>query len=65
MPHPTLIPGAAGGEQGSTGRVIAALLLEQGIPVRAVTGRNPQTPEEFFRANAGSFGTGATSSKTM
>jgi uncharacterized protein YbjT (DUF2867 family) len=35
MPHPILITGAAGGTQGSTGRVIAKLLLDQGIPVRA------------------------------
>jgi len=30
-----LVTGAAGGAQGSTGRRIAALLLEKGIPVRA------------------------------
>jgi uncharacterized protein YbjT (DUF2867 family) len=35
MFHPILITGAAGGAQGSTGRVIASLLLRQGIPVRA------------------------------
>ncbi len=35
MSHPILITGAAGGRQGSTGRLIAALLLEQGLPVRA------------------------------
>ena len=35
MSHPILITGAAGGLQGSTGRVIATLLLAQGIPVRA------------------------------
>ena len=33
--------------------------------VRAVTGRNPQTLEEFFRANAGSFGADATRSKSI
>ena len=33
--------------------------------VRAVTGRNPQTLEEFFRANAASFRTGAASSKAI
>ena len=33
--------------------------------VRAVTGRNPQTLEEFLRANAGSFGAGATRSKSI
>lgn len=35
MSHPILVTGAAGGLQGSTGRVVAELLLEQGIPVRA------------------------------
>jgi uncharacterized protein YbjT (DUF2867 family) len=35
MSHPILITGAAGGPQGSTGRLVAGLLLEQGIPVRA------------------------------
>jgi NAD(P)-dependent dehydrogenase (short-subunit alcohol dehydrogenase family) len=36
MSHPILVTGAAGGRQGSTGRVITNLLLEQGIPVRAL-----------------------------
>src|ERR1700693_1707692 len=35
MSQSILITGAAGGQQGSTGRVIATLLLEQGLPVRA------------------------------
>jgi len=35
MPQPILITGAAGGLQGSTGRLVADLLLKQGIPVRA------------------------------
>ena len=35
MSNPILVTGAAGGQQGSTGRVIAKLLLEQGLPVRA------------------------------
>jgi uncharacterized protein YbjT (DUF2867 family) len=35
MSKPILVTGAAGGAQGSTGRRIAALLLEKGIPVRA------------------------------
>jgi uncharacterized protein YbjT (DUF2867 family) len=35
MAHPILITGAAGGPQGSTGRLVAGLLLKQGIPVRA------------------------------
>ena len=36
MSHPILVTGAAGGTQGSTGRLVASLLLEQGIPVRAL-----------------------------
>jgi uncharacterized protein YbjT (DUF2867 family) len=39
MPQPVLIAGAAGGAQGSTGRLVAELLLEQGIPVRAFVHR--------------------------
>jgi uncharacterized protein YbjT (DUF2867 family) len=35
MSEPILVTGAAGGSQGSTGRRIATLLLEKGIPVRA------------------------------
>ena len=35
MAYPILVTGAAGGAQGSTGRKITSLLLEQGIPVRA------------------------------
>src|SRR5580658_991183 len=36
MTEPIFVTGAAGGSQGSTGRRIAALLLEKGIPVRAL-----------------------------
>jgi uncharacterized protein YbjT (DUF2867 family) len=36
MSHPILVTGAAGGTQGSTGRLITTLLLERGIPVRAL-----------------------------
>jgi uncharacterized protein YbjT (DUF2867 family) len=35
MSHPILITGAAGGPQGSTGRLVANILLKQDIPVRA------------------------------
>ena len=35
MSYPILITGASGGPQGSTGRLVAGLLLKQGIPVRA------------------------------
>ncbi|MBZ5654695.1 MAG: NmrA family NAD(P)-binding protein [Acidobacteriia bacterium] len=36
MSDQILVTGAAGGAQGSTGRLVASLLLEQGIPVRAL-----------------------------
>ncbi len=36
MTHPILVTGAAGGTQGSTGRRVAGLLMEQDIPVRAL-----------------------------
>jgi uncharacterized protein YbjT (DUF2867 family) len=36
MSYPILVTGAAGGTQGSTGRLVASLLLEQGLPVRAL-----------------------------
>jgi len=36
MSHPILVTGAAGGTQGSTGRLVASLLLERGLPVRAL-----------------------------
>ena len=35
MSHPILVTGAAGGPQGSTGRLVANTLLKQGISVRA------------------------------
>ncbi len=35
MSQPILVTGAAGGDQGSTGRHIVGLLIEQGLPVRA------------------------------
>ena len=64
MSHPILVAGAAGAMQGSTGRRITILLLEQERchstgAIRAVTGGNPQTLEEFFRENAGYFVRGA------
>jgi hypothetical protein len=43
MSHPILITGAAGGPQGSTGRLVAGLLLKQDIAVRAfVLRRSPK-----------------------
>jgi uncharacterized protein YbjT (DUF2867 family) len=55
MSHPTLITGAAGGPQGSTGRVIAALLLEQGVPVRAFVHKLDARSDELRQQGAEIF----------
>lgn len=47
MAHPILITGAAGGMQGSTGRLIATSLLQQGIRVRAFVHSNDARSEEL------------------
>jgi uncharacterized protein YbjT (DUF2867 family) len=47
MAQPVLVTGAAGGRQGSTGRLIAGLLLERGIPVRALVRRLDARSEEL------------------
>ena len=52
MSHPILITGAAGGPQGSTGRVIANLLLEQGIPVRALVRKLDSRSDELREKGA-------------
>lgn len=52
MSHPILITGAAGGPQGSTGRVVAGLLLRQGIPVRAFVHRSDSRSEELRKQGA-------------
>jgi uncharacterized protein YbjT (DUF2867 family) len=52
MSQPILITGAAGGQQGSTGRVIAKLLLEQGIPVRALVHKLDARSDELRRLGA-------------
>jgi uncharacterized protein YbjT (DUF2867 family) len=36
MSQPVLVAGAAGGTQGSTGRLVANFLMESGVPVRAL-----------------------------
>lgn len=55
MSQPILITGAAGGRQGSTGRVIAGLLLKQGIPVRAFVHRLDDRSAELERLGAEVF----------
>src|SRR5580704_14671342 len=47
MSHPILITGAAGGTQGSTGRLVAGLLLKQGITVRAFVHRLDARSDEL------------------
>src|SRR5215469_5997990 len=52
MSHPILVTGAAGGTQGSTGRLITTLLLEQGIPVRALVHRLDSRSAELRQRSA-------------
>jgi uncharacterized protein YbjT (DUF2867 family) len=52
MSHPILVTGAAGGPQGSTGRVIAGLLLKQRIPVRAFVRKRDSRSDELQRQGA-------------
>jgi uncharacterized protein YbjT (DUF2867 family) len=55
MSHPILVTGAAGGSQGSTGRIIALLLLEQGIPVRAFVHKLDARSDELRQHGAEIF----------
>ena len=52
MSHPILVTGAAGGAQGSTGRLLASLLLEQDIPVRAFVHRLDSRSDELREKGA-------------
>jgi uncharacterized protein YbjT (DUF2867 family) len=52
MAHPILVTGAAGGAQGSTGRLIASLLMEQGIPVRASVHQLDSRSDELRKQGA-------------
>src|SRR6516165_9132268 len=52
MSHPILVTGAAGGAQGSTGRVVASLLLEEGIPVRALVHKIDSRSDELRQKGA-------------
>jgi uncharacterized protein YbjT (DUF2867 family) len=52
MSHPILITGAAGGQQGSTGRLVAGLLLKQGIPVRAFVHKLDARSDELRQQGA-------------
>jgi uncharacterized protein YbjT (DUF2867 family) len=55
MIDPILITGAAGGPQGSTGRVIAGLLLRQNIPVRAFVHKRDARSDELRQLGAEIF----------
>jgi uncharacterized protein YbjT (DUF2867 family) len=52
MSHPILVTGSAGGAQGSTGRQVASILLEQGIPVRALVHKLDSRSDELRRMGA-------------
>jgi uncharacterized protein YbjT (DUF2867 family) len=52
MSHPILITGASGGLQGSTGRLVAGLLLKQGIPVRGFVHRLDARSDEIRQQGA-------------
>lgn len=49
MAHPILVTGAAGGQQGSTGRVITTLLRTQDIPVRAFVHKLDRRSDELSK----------------
>ena len=55
MSQPILITGAAGGAQGSTGRIVTQLLLAQGIPVRAFVHKLDQRSDELRNLGAEIF----------
>ena len=52
MSHPLLITGAAGGTQGSTGRLVASLLMKRGIPVRALVHHLDARSDELRKEGA-------------
>jgi len=50
--HAILVTGAPGGTQGSTGRLVTSLLLEQGIPVRALVHKLDSRSDELRQQGA-------------
>ena len=52
MSHRILVTGAAGGQQGSTGRRVTKSLLEQGLPVRAFVHRVDSRSDELRKLGA-------------
>lgn len=55
MSNPILVTGAAGGQQGATGRRVAAHLLERGIPVRAFVRKVDHRADELRKEGAEIF----------
>jgi uncharacterized protein YbjT (DUF2867 family) len=55
MSHSILVTGAAGGQQGSTGRLITTLLLKQGISVRAFVHKLDARSDELREQGAEIF----------
>jgi uncharacterized protein YbjT (DUF2867 family) len=52
MSHIILVTGAAGGQQGSTGRIIAMRLLKQGLSVRAFVHKRDARCDELLKHGA-------------
>ena len=52
MVQPILVTGAAGGMQGATGSVVAELLLERGIPVRAFVRKQDARSDALRKSGA-------------
>ncbi len=52
MALPILVTGAAGGTQGSTGRMVATLLMERGIPLRALVHHLDTRSDELRKRGA-------------
>ncbi len=55
MSNPVLVTGAAGGQQGATGRRVATHLLERGIPVRAFVRKVDDRADELHKEGAEIF----------
>ncbi|WP_353064377.1 NmrA family NAD(P)-binding protein [Tunturibacter psychrotolerans] len=55
MSHTILVTGAAGGSQGSTGRLVALFLLQQSIPVRAFVHKLDARSDELRQQGAEIF----------
>jgi uncharacterized protein YbjT (DUF2867 family) len=55
MSHTVLVTGAAGGSQGSTGRLVALLLRQKGIPVRALVHKLDARSDELRQLGAEIF----------